>query len=82
LDFFRDKARSAANCDRESKQRFNEGSNFSKNPVLRPKADPSKMHSQLENPMGKLGIAEESRFWSQAKIPFGENERRYLANSQ
>jgi hypothetical protein len=81
LDYFRDKAALAANCDRESKQRFNEGSNFSKNLVLRPKANYSKNAFPARESDAELGITEESRFWSQAKIPFGENERGCSANS-
>jgi hypothetical protein len=82
LDYLRNKTTSTAGCDRESKQKFNEGWNFSKNLVLRPAADHSRMHSKLENYLWKLGIAEESRVWSQAKIPFGESERSCSANSR
>jgi hypothetical protein len=71
LNYFRDKASSAANCDWESKQRFNEGSNFSKNLYLRRKANHSRMHSQLENPM---------RSWVlQKKADFGRRLRFHSA---
>jgi hypothetical protein len=80
LDYLREKQRQLPPVIGE--QRFNEGSNFSKNLVLRPKADHSRMHSQLEDPLWKLGFAEKSRFWSEAKIPFGENECGCSANSQ
>jgi hypothetical protein len=71
LDYFRDKATSAANCDRESKQRFNERPNFSTKLVLRSKANRSRMHFQLEDPM---------RSWVlQKKTDFGRTRRSHWA---
>jgi hypothetical protein len=54
-----------------AKQRFNESSNFSKNLVLRRKADHSRMHSQLEDSM---------RSWVlQKKAGFGRRRRSHSA---